>query len=220
MNFLIKFLIVIILVFYLLMLAQLADISSGNMQMFISLVSVIIWPFVVIFLVKVFEQELRFFIGRLNKITTPGGMQFEAQNQVEIDSNKIIKSLTIELEDRKNIVAYLTSIIEGIRRSKEDYQLLYFLERTYRLLFGAQISLVNLSNNEFGSELILAESVYNSSSYSKLPNQNSEMFVSYLINSGLILFDSSINKYKATALGSAFIEYLKINNIPLNKQPY
>ena len=141
--------------------------------------------------------------------------QIEAKQQTtNINVDTKIKELSQEVESWRNKGKEMEQLLTETNKTAWQWQLLYFFEFIYRLIFGSQINLLYaLKNNNLLSKEIL-EAMHRRSLSKDYPF---DLYINFLENNNLILFNSSSGLYTITPLGLAFLDYLEKNQISLNK---
>ncbi|HJU20379.1 MAG TPA: hypothetical protein VJ770_28320 [Stellaceae bacterium] len=95
-------------------------------------------------------------------------------------------------------------------------QLLYAVERTYRIIFGSQIAILNhLNVNDPTTERIIQ--VFYEEAETKFPkayeNYSFDAYLSFLINSNLLIKTNNVT-YMITPLGKEFLQWMVAQGIP------
>lgn len=189
-----------------------------NIDQAVEILRIMAWPSTVLLLAKLFKENIKALIDRVNSITA-GPVAVTAgdqQKQAEFGDEKY-KKLLKEVEGHKGIQKKLVELSDKIIQEKNVYFLAYHFEKTYRLIFGSQINLLNMIKNIPDKKMkkVLAEAVHR-----RTPLGRSYPFYDYtgfLINSYLISYNASDDTYVLTDLGFLFLEYIKNNNLPQNK---
>ena len=195
---------------------------------FLELAKIIAWPLVVYLLFQKFQTEIRVLINEIKLSFSFGDKKLELshkkaealqQLQEESPNPSKIKELEEENKKHKDVQAKLLELQENTASDKNAFFLGYHFEKTYRLIFGSQLSILKLANQY--DKLIddLALSIYKRTTWATSYPYNE--YIGFLINSGLIgPLNPSDQTYSILPVGKAFIGYLAANNLPLNKQPY
>lgn len=174
-------------------------------------------PYGTIFIIFwIFQDEIKALLrnGGL-KVSAPGfsiETIKEQQEQVNEKERKEISSLNFELQSVKKAEQKLQELQEYTARDKDIFFLGYHFEKTYRLLFPSQMTILTTIKN-YGNEIsdLLARSIYNRTIWAQQFNVSFKQFMGFLIQSGLVNHHQS--KFILTPLGKTFLNYLSSNNI-------
>lgn len=183
-------------------------------------------PFGAVFLIFwVFKKEIKTLIknGGL-KLAAPGFSLETIQKQQEelgTKEKKEIEALNSELEKSKKAEKILHELQEYTVRDKDTFFLGYHFEKTYRLIFPSQMVILNSMTN-FNGEIsdALAQALFRRTIWAQQFNISYDQFMGFLVQSGLVVYELSSNKFTLTPLGRTFWEYLVSNNIPLKIPAY
>jgi hypothetical protein len=180
-------------------------------------------PFSLLFsLFFIFRKKIEVFLENGGwKVSTPG-FSFETlqkqQEKVGEREKEEIQSLNDELQTVKQTEQKLKELQKYTARDKDTYFIGFHFEKTYRLIFPSQMVILNILNNSEEQELpeVLARALFRRTIWASTKyNVAFEHFMGFLIESGLIFYDSPNTKFMLTPLGRAFWQYLKTNNIHL-----
>lgn len=144
--------------------------------------------------------------------------KLESQNGPTPEVAKNLESYSKKIQTLEQREGELKEMLNLTVKTREDYEVLYHFEKTYRIIFNSQLQFVQYvqslkdSKVKFGQALLFYENNLNINA-KKIISFNS--FTSFLINSYLIKYQST--EYILTPLGNLFVEYLKNNSIPLTK---
>lgn len=202
---------------------------NTNIQGIMSLTEKIAWPLVVMIGLVLFRKQIAWFIERIEKVGKDGIQMTSAKDQeaaltkVSANSENILKPyvnpLLIEQAnilkrelDSKNINP--SEREEILLNALASNQIVLVFERTYHLIFGSQISLLQRLNSgeiEFKQVFEQAKSKY-PQLYS---GYTLEEWLGFLISSFLIRNDNG--KIGITVRGKEFLKYLIDQNYTLQK---
>lgn len=204
---------------FLLQQIRLTNLDMNLIDRLIEILHILTWPLTLIFCLKLFEHEIRNFIARLKSFSVPGGVGAEAfESQQKVEENKKIEALALELDKKKNLEQFLIKTLDEKEKTVKEYQLLLHFEKSYRLIFGSQLNILIQLRKQLADGLDIASVVlmYRASGWYERGYQIDSYFA-FLTNSGFIEYNKEGNKYRITALGIVFLDYLQRENIPLNK---
>lgn len=191
-------------------------------------IKAIAWPGTVLLIISKFENEIRELINHIKISLSFGGNKVEISHaeaeQLRIDQGSAIskeeaEKLKDENENHRGIEKKLLELNENTTKDKDAFFLGYHFEKTYRLIFGSQLSILKIANQTGFVQDPLAAAIYGRTSWANTyPYKD---YIGFLISSGLLgKLDSSNESYSILPFGKAFIDYLQNSGIPLNKQPY
>ena len=185
-----------------------------------------VWPLVVFLLFKKFEKEIKDLINEVKIRLSFGDKTVEIshdrlqelqQNQESPEKSEL-KELRAENKKNSEIQNILLELQSNTAKEKDVYFFGYYFERSYRLLFGSQIVILNHAY-QFGSiRSALAESIHRRTVWKNTYPFNE--YINYLVNSEFLSFREEDDSYIILPVGRAFIDYLNNNSMMLNKQPY
>ncbi|MBU1088708.1 hypothetical protein KKA02_02415 [Patescibacteria group bacterium] len=150
------------------------------------------------------------FIEKVAAMISKSSDYFRFRETIEQGKTKPQENLTISTEEQQKLN-------EELKKDRDGFFLLYHFERTYRLIFGSQLSLLNIISKMNKKEInnLLAQSWYNRTSWhGKYPFIN---YMNFLNTSQLTTYNSNTNTYSITKFGEAFLNYLNKYQIPQNK---
>jgi hypothetical protein len=192
----------------------------------VNLIGKLVWPGVVIFVILRFQDEIKDIIKKIKEISF-GDLNLSVnerkQEQVKQQEGNPDKEKLTQLYEFVKSPEFQErfghALQEYTAKNKETFQIGYHFEKTYRLIFGSQLSILSLLTSSvklprFNAGEIYRKTVWRSHGYTF--NQ----YIGFLVSSGLIAYNATNDMYSLTPLGGAFMDYLVNNNIPLNKQPY
>lgn len=177
-------------------------------------------PFVVIFfIIGMFKEEIKKLIHSGGLRVSAPGFSLETvqpqQEKVGTKEQKEIQELNSELQTAKQMQQKLRELQEYTVRDKDTLFLRYHFERTYRLIFPSQMKILEVmsnSNNEITEDLTNA--FFRRTIWAQKFNISIKQLDNFLIQSGLVFYDSSGRKFTLAPVGKAFLEYIKKENIP------
>ncbi|MGI6278896.1 MAG: hypothetical protein ACOYJ8_03790, partial [Patescibacteria group bacterium] len=144
---------------------------------------------------------------------------FEAQSQDKENEREIRVNLAEEIKTQKRIQSKLVELQENTKKNADLNFLLYHFERTYRLIFGSQLEILDLlsKNKSLSFRFLLMK--YRATNW--YPSYPFGSYIGFLVTSGLVVFDMGDNgSYSITPLGDLFLKYLRDNGISSVKIPY
>jgi hypothetical protein len=166
--------------------------NIGVIEQYIELI--FSWPVVAFVAIIMFHKEIRELIGRIQRIQ-------KGDFSIDIPSRqKQVNKKTFE---------------KFAAKKPNSYEALYGFEKTYRLIFGSQLYILQLIENSPGKKTDEATLValHNRTIWKRTyPFAD---YIGFLINTKLLEKKESI--YFITTVGKNFLEYLRKNNIPLQK---
>jgi hypothetical protein len=113
----------------------------------------------------------------------------------------------------------LHALQEHTAKTKEAFQLGYHFEKTYRLIFGSQLSILTGIMTSVKLPRSLAGEIYRKTQW-RVHGYTFNDYMGFLVRSGLIAFNATEDTYSLTPLGMVFMEYLANNKMPLYKEPF
>ncbi len=194
----------------------------------VDIIKAIAWPITVFLIVKKFENEVKALIDHIKisfsfgdkKVDITHEKEEELKQEQESNPEQTrVKDLESENKKHSDIEKNLLELLDNTAKTKDALFLGYHFEKTYRLIFGSQLSILNLAYQHGKITNALAEAIYRRTMWIK--TYPFESYIGFLINSGLInQLDPTDQSHDILPVGKAFVEYLNTNNMPLNKQPY
>ncbi len=187
----------------------------------IEVLKIIIWPGIVLIVLKKFETEVKALIGRIQSVSAAGVTVNTANQQKEaIEDNEKIKNLAEEIKTQRDITTKLVELQENTKKSKDLFELLYHFEKSYRLIFGSQLDFLLILEGKANSiSREIAEALYRRTQWATT-GYPFESYIGFLENSYFVNFNQRISIYEISPLGELFLGYLRQNNISLQKVPY
>lgn len=173
------------------------------------------------FFVNKFQSQIGYFIDRLKRIGLPGDISLEAQAkeqtvEAEEDKNKL-NQLATDLKLSENVNSRLLELLGQTTKSKQDFELLFYIEKIYRLIFGSQLTILDRLNKSLeGIDLITIVLLYRISGWQER-GYPIDQYLGFLQNFALMTFDSIKQRYFITPFGGLFLEYLQREGISLIK---
>lgn len=184
------------------------------LRILVEITKALAWPFATLSIVQLLQDEIKDFIKNMALKISVGETQIEATqqkhaNEANTENEKAIKTLASQAEEYKNIA-------EIEKKDKEFYMIRYHFEKTYRIIFGSQIKILQALMNSKDQKLpkVIVEAMHRRS---PVPTYPFEEYIRFLITSYLIEYIPKEDNYSITRLGFLFIDYLNKNNIPLDK---
>lgn len=179
------------------------------------------WPVVVLFMFLILLREIKNLINRINYIKWPGGPEI---NTKQTKPSKEIPKISEETENKK---------LEEIKKSSQDkeellnqvviLQIALHFERTYNLIFGSQIRLLE-NLRKYGSVGMKYEDVaayYQGVlvTYPYMVSYHLTQYLDFLVGAKLVeVTQQGDNRVvKIVPLGIDFLEYLEGLNYNKNK---
>jgi len=195
---------------------------------FIDFVKAVVWPTTIFLVLNKFGNEIKALIEHIKITLSFGDKKVEITHeraeelklqQESTPQDSQVKELKEENKKHSDIEKRLLELQENITRDKNALFLGYHFEKTYRLIFGSQLSILNLAYGHGKISDALVAAIYRRTVWaSSYPYQD---YINFLVNSGLLTqLNPSDGTYSLQPVGKAFIEYLNNNYIPLNKIPY
>jgi hypothetical protein len=197
-----------------------------NWEIILKFIETLIWPLVVIVGVYLFRNEFRGLINRIQGGKLPGGIEFQSlPSQKEPDTSipssveETIDAKRMELEKKYEEMSYtgetLQKQVDDLITQIAGLETALFFERTYQTIFGSQIKLLEELRLR-GTIGIYYEDIaaYYEQIKKQWPSLNSyalESYINHLTNSSLIelFFEENKRKYRITAFGIDFLEYIQ-----------
>jgi len=150
------------------------------------------------------------FIEKIAAIISKSADYFDWRKTIEQEKKEPQVDLRISPDEQSKLNIALA-------RSRDSLLILYHFERTYRLIFGTQLTLLDiiLKSNEGKISDALAQAMYIRTSWpGKYPFDS---YMNFLKRSQLITHDPTTDFFSITDLGEAFLDYLTQNKISINK---
>lgn len=194
----------------------------------VELIRVIAWPVTVFLIVKKFEKEIKDLIKDIKislsfgdkkvVITHEKAEELKQKQEKAIDQAEV-KELKEENKRHKDIEKTLLEINENVTKGRDSLFLGHHFEKSYRLIFGSQLTILNLACQHGKVTEAMALAIYRRTIWAtSYPYQN---YIGFLITSGFITqLNPSDESYSILSVGKLFMDYLISNNIVLNKIPY
>lgn len=128
---------------------------------------------------------------------------------VEEEANRVVGNT----EQNQNY----SEIINRLQTERDNNLLIAHFERTYRVIFGSQINILEVAES-IGSVIeSRALAIYNSTVWAG-GIYSFEKFMEFLTSiSKLLEFNASEKTYTITPLGRLFLQYLRANGLPFSK---
>ncbi len=198
---------------------QLPDFFLGVFDRVNNFIGVIWLPIIIIWFINKFDPQIKAFIDRLKSVEGPGGFKATAEDQKNEGEELKEKAGDLEQGDKD-----LKKVVEAIKSENIKYKtdltvkdaFLHF-EKVNRLIFGSQIEIL-LKARLNSSVLPLSEvmAIYSRSGWDQRGYKFME-YIGFLINAGLVEFESSTASYRLTTYGQYFLLYLQKENISYNR---
>ena len=198
-----------------------------SMADFIQIIKILAWPLTVLLIVQKFGKEIKDLINDIRISFSFGDKRIEVahdkteelkQKQVDVSDKSEIDKLKEENKKHGDIEKSLLELQENTAKTKDAFFLGFHFEKTYRLIFGSQLTILNLMYQHGEITDALVQAIYRRTIWAN--GYPYDQYIGFLINSGLISQISTNQNYSILPIGRAFMDYLNSNNIPLNKQPY
>jgi hypothetical protein len=143
--------------------------------------------------------------------------RLEALNKQQEEKETDKKSLN----EMETFAKNAGKMLEAETIKKNQYLLFYHFEKIYRLIFGSQINiLLDAEMNQGKIDLPKTVLMYRISGWNE-KGYDIGNYTSFLLNMGLLNYTTGKMPkdcfYSLTPLGRSFLQYLRENNIPLNK---
>lgn len=185
---------------------------------FFEVIKAVIWPLTALCIVLKFKDQIKALILKIIKIPTPFG-SLEAQSQEQENEQEIKNALAEEIKSQKRIQSKLVELQENTKKNADLNFLLYHFERTYRLIFGSQLEILDLLSKNRSLSLRFLIMKYRTTNW--YPSYLFENYIGFLITSGFVAYDArDSGSYSITPFGNLFLKYLRDNGISLTKIPY
>jgi len=191
--------------------------SEEMIKIIFDFIKEISWPLVVFIIFCQLKSEIKALINRIKNISAGGVTVNISDQQQEITQDKERnKKLAKEIAKYKNIQNKLLELQERTSKDKNIYELLYHFEKTYRLIFGSQLNILTFIFRSSSQKIskALTEAIYRRTIF--VGTYPFDLFIGFLLNSQLIKYNDD-DTYFLTQLGFLFLEFITINNLPLNK---
>jgi len=205
-----------------------------NYEIILQFVTVLRWPFVVLVVGYFLRNEIKGLINRVRSGKLPGGFEFQSlpsqQNpntNVPLDIDESAETRKVELETEYKKMAQdnsaLKEQIDNLLTQIAKLQTALLFERMYQSIFGSQIKLLEeLQLRGTAGTYYEDISAHYEQTRKLWPSLNSyalETYLNYLSDSKLIesFMELDRKKYRITAMGIDFLEYIKNLNYAKNK---
>ena len=205
--------------------------------LFLEYIKILIWPLIAsLSLFVFFRKKLANLIDRITIIKGPVGTEIRAEDQNKIQGqtekihiktkgkiNKLIKpeienirkeyeeKLDKEVKEKTNKDVIIKNLLDQI--SIKDIQI--NLEKIYNLIFGSQILLLKIlkNNEDVNSQYYNSQNVFSYFENTKrtwpaLQNWTATLYMTFLINNDLVIYNLNEDKYSITPKGRLFLSYL------------
>lgn len=150
------------------------------------------------------------FIEKVAAIISKSPDYFSYRKVVEQGKERPQVDLRISLDEQRKLN-------EELARDRDSLIILNHFEKTYRMIFGTQLTLLDIisKSNEKKISGVLAQAMYSRTFWpGKYPF---ESYMNFLKTSQLIIHNPTTDIFSITDLGEAFLSYLGQNQISLNK---
>jgi hypothetical protein len=150
------------------------------------------------------------FIEKVAAIISKSPDYFSYRKTVEQGKERSQVDLRISPAERERLN-------EELARDRDSLFILYHFEKTYRLIFGTQLTLLDIisKSNEKNISGVVAQAMYTRTLW---PGKYSfENYMNFLKTSQLIIHNPTTDIFSITDLGEAFLNYLSRNQISLDK---
>lgn len=198
---------------------------------------VLIWPIIIGGVIIYYRKNIQAFIDRIWKLKFPGG-ELEAEKQKNLQSvdegggrenaEETLSQQTELIEEVKNQYETQYSTLQQNAQqaiqdllnqlSVKDIQLNF--ERTYNVIFGSQIALLELllpkTTGESRAFLDLFYSQVKKINFPIFENWTLDAYIQLLIYK-LLVEVTPVGNYKITVRGASFLSYITNLNYPKNK---
>jgi hypothetical protein len=199
------------------------------MKDIVEIIKALAWPLTVFSIVLIFKKEVKDLINDIKISLSFGDKKIDLSHDKAEELKKgqglvlekdEVEQLKEENKKHSDIEKRLLELQENTTKTKDAFFLGYHFERTYRLIFGSQLIILNLAYQHGAIFDPLAQSIYRRTTWAN--TYPYDQYIGFLISSGLIgQLNSTTNSYTILPIGKAFIEYLIVNNIQIvNKLPY
>ncbi len=190
-----------------------------NVELVVESISRLALPCVILIIFLSLRNEIKMLINRINAIKWPGVVELRAEQQKPSEE---IPSIGDNL--KKDKVAKL----ERVDTSKNDLinqlaslQVALHFERTYNLIFGSQIRLLEglerLGSSGENYENMAATYQNEQATYAISHSYPLRNYLGFLENAGLVKIISNANRRKVsiTPMGVDFLEYIRTMRYPV-----
>lgn len=205
--------------------AFIKSIQEIDYLLFLEYLKVLVWPIITGGFIYYFRNEIRVLIKKGLNLKFPGGPEIGLGIHTQEDQN-IEQSLNPSDINKFDDISqkYEDQIKElGNNKQKLETELInttiYLeFERIYNAIFGSQILLLKVLksnqgiNNLFYNSLDIVNYFVNVKVnwQAELQNWTSSLYMKFLIESNLVNYNSSQDKYYITDKGIAFLSYIAI----------
>ncbi len=192
-----------------------------NWELILKFINVLAWPVTVVVILYFLKSEIKGLINRIIGGKLPGGVEFNSPLNQEKPNTDIPKDI-LELVNTKD-VSKKNNVINSETQLVKELETALFFERTYRIIFGSQMKLLEeLRIRGITGAIYEDIAAYYQQTRAQWPTLNSnplESYLGFLTQSGLIeeMSGEQQRKYKITSKGVDFLEYIEKLNYPKNK---
>jgi hypothetical protein len=188
---------------------------------------VLAWPIVVIIFVNNFKSDIAGLIQRISEMDNPFLGKFKTnnidkqnqqnQNIIADPNSNDINNIDFQkiVDDKEQEIVDLKNTTDELNKNYSIAQIELDFERIYNLIFSSQIDLLVKVNtysqvsfsdmdDHFFKTKQLAPTVFK--------NWSTQLYINFLINSGLIILDNKNLQVLITTKGRAFVGYLSRMN--------
>ena len=192
------------------------EISNSILEYF----KILVWPIVILIFVNNFKSDIAGLINRINEWESPLG-KVKTINPNQQNMNTVTNSSANNddfqkiVDDKEKEIVDLKNTTDELNKNYSIAQIELDFERIYNLIFSSQIDfLVKVNTYSQVSFSDVEDHFFKTKQLAPIvfKDWNTQLYINFLMNSGLIVLNNENSQVLITTKGRAFIGYLSKMN--------